>query len=284
MLSLKLLWGTAGPAEGTAKTEGYCHGWGNHQHLVWGRIEGAERWTETTGFGNRSIQPLALQRASFITHSKLKGIKNLTVISLVSTRSLKGNTATQLPLQSPWFWVAGTKPAGGKICPTSDAHAGSDTCCKQAASHCPSISHFPHLVKPHTQYWELPFFSLILNITYCSSPQPATQEGSTVFLVSHMATLLKSSVSHVIWTPLKKIYENLRHTVWLVSSLSLVCLPHNKCEEKNGEGKRGHVRTPVGLVTKQRPLLLSPSRFSKLSYNIAATYARLHSSWDQLGI
>lgn len=69
----------------------------------------------------------------------------------------------------------------------------------------------------------------------------------------------------------------------LVSSLSLVCLPHNKCEKKNGRGRRGHVRTSAGLVTERRPLFSFISSFSKLSYNVTALYVRPHSSWYPVG-
>lgn len=103
----------------------------------------------------------------------------------------------------------------------------------------------PHLVKSH-KLSVRNFRFLISNIVYCFCSQPATQEGSvrsfsTEGLAGHVATPLRSSVSSIISSALKRWIRAGKCTAlgfWL-AYLTV------KCEKKNCRGKRGRVRRAV---------------------------------------
>lgn len=95
---------------------------------------------------------------SLINASALIKMKSLNLFGIYNIP--KGDTPAHLALLALWFWVAGTKPAGGRTAPLHIPTLARTHAANEAASHCLSVSHFPHLVKPHAQYWELPFSPL----------------------------------------------------------------------------------------------------------------------------
>lgn len=137
--------------------------------------------------------PVSLERdsVSFIFHSKFNSVKDhFIMISLVFTISLKGNRAapshiyifTELRFWDKAFLLMIEGDAVQLQIPTLALTRTAN----KAASPCLSITYLPHLVKPHKlSAWNFRF--LILNIVYCSSPQPATQEGSILFLLDRQA-------------------------------------------------------------------------------------------------